>query len=319
LARFYDNVIEHGIATPRGYAGISEKIWPEMTSATIVDMSNVARYFYAGTDQEDWLVARDFPAIRSPFETAWYEYSHSGFVASAVHGNHWEQPITIGFLCRVFERGDYIDALHEDDPIESFKRQYDIDIRPRWIQEMLLFVSSGKGKPARGPLAGWRFPIQDDGACCQGNEGEAAYQVTQMALGDEEDPARRMAFLGVVEPIIYPALLGISFMHCRNVKRIEHSTPQKIQRRRERSKRPPVSRYYTLEIDALKEDVQHEGGMKSGGMKRAIAKRRGHFKTYTEERPLFGKQVGRWFWTEQMVGNPSAGRVKKDYAVKRGA
>lgn len=39
----------------------------------------------------------------------------------------------------------------------------------------------------------------------------------------------------------------------------------------------------------------------------------GHFKTYTEDRPLFGKVVGRWWWNNYMRGSKEYGEVKKDY------
>jgi len=39
----------------------------------------------------------------------------------------------------------------------------------------------------------------------------------------------------------------------------------------------------------------------------------GHWKTYTEERPLFGKVVGRWWWPSYMRGDKEIGEVKKDY------
>lgn len=39
----------------------------------------------------------------------------------------------------------------------------------------------------------------------------------------------------------------------------------------------------------------------------------GHFKTYTEEAPLFGKIVGRWWWHSHTRGNKIHGEVIKDY------
>jgi len=40
---------------------------------------------------------------------------------------------------------------------------------------------------------------------------------------------------------------------------------------------------------------------------------KGHPKTYTEDRPLFGKYVGRWWWTGQVRGDPEKGILIKDY------
>lgn len=39
----------------------------------------------------------------------------------------------------------------------------------------------------------------------------------------------------------------------------------------------------------------------------------GHFKTYTEENPLFGRYVGRWWWSALVRGDPEKGILIKDY------
>jgi hypothetical protein len=43
---------------------------------------------------------------------------------------------------------------------------------------------------------------------------------------------------------------------------------------------------------------------------------RGHFKTYTEDAPLFGRFVGRYWWQTQVRGNPEQGFSAKDYNLK---
>lgn len=39
----------------------------------------------------------------------------------------------------------------------------------------------------------------------------------------------------------------------------------------------------------------------------------GHYKTYTEDAPLFGKIVGRWWWNNHMRGNKANGIIEKEY------
>jgi hypothetical protein len=41
----------------------------------------------------------------------------------------------------------------------------------------------------------------------------------------------------------------------------------------------------------------------------------GHMKTYTEERKLFGKYVGTWWWQPYVKGNPENGFIGKEYHV----
>jgi hypothetical protein len=42
---------------------------------------------------------------------------------------------------------------------------------------------------------------------------------------------------------------------------------------------------------------------------------RGHFKTYTDDKPLFGKQTGTWWWGWQARGNADAGQRDHAYEV----
>lgn len=42
----------------------------------------------------------------------------------------------------------------------------------------------------------------------------------------------------------------------------------------------------------------------------------GHEKEYTEERPLFGKWVGKWWWQDFLRGDPKNGFITKGYCVK---
>lgn len=45
--------------------------------------------------------------------------------------------------------------------------------------------------------------------------------------------------------------------------------------------------------------------------------RRGHFKRYYDDRPLFGKYTGVWWWGPAMVGSEKRGVVEKEYIVHR--
>jgi hypothetical protein len=314
MARFYDRVLEDGILPPAGMGGVSEYINPDLQRSTVVKIDNVAKWFFAGTDQEHWKIARDFPILLSPFENAWYEWFHDGFIRSEKYGDQWIPPATMGFLVRVFERGDYTQTFGFD-VVEGYKRERNLTIAPRWIQEALLFLDAGKGKPARGPVSAWRIPIKVDGTPCTINDDEALYEMFPfMAMG------RRPEEIDVIEngliSSIFPMYMAISLMHCNGVKQIKHDIPDKVQRKRERNGRPALSRYYTLEVDVFKEEVSSEGGVRSGGLKRVIHRRRGYFKNYTVDRPLFGKHVGRWFWGDRLVGTPALGEVKKDYSPK---
>ena len=43
---------------------------------------------------------------------------------------------------------------------------------------------------------------------------------------------------------------------------------------------------------------------------------RGHWKNYTEDKPLFGKLVGTYWWESQFRGSKKKGVVIKDYELE---
>lgn len=113
-----------------------------------------------------------------------------------------------------------------------------------------------------------------------------------------------------------PVLTAISFMHCKNVTAVEHNPPEKVQRKRQKNNKPPLTKYYTLEIEPMKKILKSEGRVDEVGLQRALHICRGHFKDYSNGKGLFGKYKGLYWWDSTVRGNPEAGRIEKDYAIK---
>lgn len=114
---------------------------------------------------------------------------------------------------------------------------------------------------------------------------------------------------------IHVALLAISFMHCKNItiKDDRDSLPSAKWHRRQRV---PVVTNKVLNIAPMREVLRREGGSDEVGGKRALHICRGHFSTYNDEAPLFGKITGT-FWVPQHVrGTKEAGEVVKDYEIR---
>jgi len=70
-----------------------------------------------------------------------------------------------------------------------------------------------------------------------------------------------------------------------------------------------------LEIDPMKEVLRTEGQVATVGLQKALHICRGHFKTY-DEKPLFGRLKGTFWWPQTLRGSANQGVVLKDYAVK---
>lgn len=114
--------------------------------------------------------------------------------------------------------------------------------------------------------------------------------------------------------MIAPALLAISFLHCRNVTTEVVAPDLKLNRARSRRARRPLRRYKVLRIEPMTRTLSREGSIEAQGLAKALHICRGHFKTY-EERPLFGRLRGTWFWQDHIRGSIEAGVVEKDYEV----
>lgn len=123
--------------------------------------------------------------------------------------------------------------------------------------------------------------------------------------------------------MVYPALVAIGMLNCKNIEEVKNVPSPQVQKARKRKKKLPLVTYKTLKLllpgrqkatislrEALSErPVKGEGDMR-------YHRRRGHFKTFTEMRPLFGKFTGTYWWSPAMRGNPKRGRVIKEYEVE---
>jgi hypothetical protein len=113
--------------------------------------------------------------------------------------------------------------------------------------------------------------------------------------------------------------MTLSLMHCKNVSTEKVKPPESRQVRRhwERKHGRALSSYHVLKIrprgDAHR--ASDAPRIATGLTREHIA--RGHFKTFTEEAPLFGKWTGTFWWDMQLRGNPARGTAYKDYEVQQ--
>jgi|GEM_PF-5759437 len=106
------------------------------------------------------------------------------------------------------------------------------------------------------------------------------------------------------------------FAHCRNVTYYEKNHPEKLRKRNEKRGKVPQETYRILDIDGLQKQAKSEATESEGELKRALHICRGHFRTYTEESPLFGKVTGTFWVPMHKRGSEKHGKVNKDYRIK---
>jgi hypothetical protein len=116
----------------------------------------------------------------------------------------------------------------------------------------------------------------------------------------------------VTNHLMVTAVTALALMNCRNVM----TQPVRINVGRngtqKRRHRPP-------------EDIQYQtiilpgGGTISDGKgahrATALHRVRGHFKTFTTDKPLLGQHVGTYWWGWQMRGNSDHGTIVSDYEL----
>jgi hypothetical protein len=172
-----------------------------------------------------------------------------------------------------------------------------------------------QGKPI-GPVITWHLPLTADGRLQPSDEeGRGSIFVEPL----DEDIVPREVFLefgDTLTSLLGPALLTISFMHCRNVDVRPVDPPSKLALKAERRRGRRLTRYYVLEIDPMRRVLEREGGVETQGLRRALHICRGHFKTYTDTAPLFGRVTGTYWWESFARGSLEEGLIEKDYRLR---
>lgn len=115
-----------------------------------------------------------------------------------------------------------------------------------------------------------------------------------------------------------PILLHLfSLLNCKNVRAQEAPVPPKlIKKHAKQGHATPFRSYRTLVIDTRAAGQHHAGRLTRPGDAR-IAQHivRGHYKTFTADRPLLGRHVGTYWWPQVMRGAAQVGTIVKDYRV----
>ncbi len=111
------------------------------------------------------------------------------------------------------------------------------------------------------------------------------------------------------------AALALSFIHCKNVRRVDATDELGPTAKWLRRTKAPEIRYHVLDIGTMRTVLRTEGNSDETGIKKALHICRGHFAKYTEENPLFGKYVGQFWRPDHTRGSFERGAVIKDYAV----
>jgi hypothetical protein len=151
--------------------------------------------------------------------------------------------------------------------------------------------------------------------CTLSEDGRKMENVKQSLMGFDRGPFNEASPEGFLGPVLVPAFLSLSFMNCKNVTINAIDPDPALNRERRKAGLQPFLRYHTINIEPMKQVLRTEGGVEANGIKKALHICRGHFATYTDEKPLFGHTTGTVWRPSHVRGSAKQGVVVADYKV----
>lgn len=116
-----------------------------------------------------------------------------------------------------------------------------------------------------------------------------------------------------MEFFLEPYEMALGLLNCKNVDtRIVPNS--KIQNRKYKRSGSPAIIRRTLVVKPA--GVQYDSSGNKTDKKMPWHMCRGHFKTFTDAAPLFGRITGTYWWNAQVRGKRSRGEVHKDYLIE---
>jgi len=106
-----------------------------------------------------------------------------------------------------------------------------------------------------------------------------------------------------------------TLLSCKNIESEDIHPPSKVNAKRRKKGKKPLYSYKVLNMTRSKGKTDlskpHQGGSNR------VHLCRGHFKTYTEDNPLFGNLTGTYWWQPQARGNKKRGVAMKRYDASK--
>lgn len=266
-------------------------------SAAKVDLSNVANY-YATDSFKGWSFA-DIPNWAPPFDRLFAEWikhypdgnkAQWGVLVQSAEVCDFDESVKWWQFCRL--------------PGVKTPATEGTAALTKWLLHITywftIFEGEARGRPYVCGFETWLMVSPT---------GKGLGCGSVVAFGDHQESHIQTITLEMLDVLG----LGISFMHCKNVRQVEEQRDQGD--RWHRQYKTPRYTYRRLLIDPMKEVLRREGKSEEVGLQRALHICRGHFATYSEDKPLFGKRAGTFWIPDHVRGSKEAGEVQKDYTV----
>lgn len=274
-----------------------------------VDITNVAKWYFEINDS--LLPDKDRPIALPPWPIAWIEYHAPAYTNWRGELTPWDFDFTgIGFklTTRQIKKDTVYSFLGRSFSWDDRAFVEAVDDGAEWGSSAQLWLMFPSGSVLKTGSIGLFY--REDGSLVDGigfsypAPGVAPPHIT---------PDKYM--LETFLPLYWPVQFAISLMHAKNVELVDKPIPRHVRRRAAR-RGEPVIQYKTLVIEPFKKQVRNEAAASGESeIHRALHICRGHFATYTEDAPLFGKYTGTYWRPMHVRGRADVGIVHKDYKI----
>ena len=266
----------------------------KLETIPVITANDIAQYAYAlgsGVDISDFVLS-----MAPPFQEFFIEFQRApnglGMHAWGAHFEVVSDPQKIAVM-----------SPPDDDGI------------PRWVLQINTYLEKRKGKPF-GPVASHVCGLAEDGTWFRHSNGKPYWGGGLVRMSSEPPLEVHQAWGDKLVQLLFPALMTISFMHCKNVSLNAIVPPEKLSRSHFKRHGRPLVRYGELTIDPLRQLLEKQRQGVGGSLGKALHLCRGHFKTFSPDAPLLGRATGTFWWAPQVRGSQREGVSLKDYRVQ---
>lgn len=273
-----------------------------MPQLEIIFADNIAAYLSETEKDHASPTLHDFPCITPPFKLTWIEGTVPGGDGIAISTRH-------GALVCCADTKDPKDmaSVRAGGTISQVALDaYRHHPEARWLVSFVPFVGGRHVVAHQAPCC---VAVAEDGSAMGNPIGHVLVPVD-----DAENETRSMANRLYFQTLLIYATFA--FMNCKNITTERVNAPPKVNKKRQKNGKAPLVSYRVLNIGAVTRTL-NGAGAKGTGIVKAMHICRGHFKTYTPDKPLLGRHVGTWFWPQTVRGKREAGTVVKDYATAK--
>jgi|GEM_PF-2595747 len=144
------------------------------------------------------------------------------------------------------------------------------------------------------------------------DSGDYTFETLVLYTGEDENV--RKQHVASSHQTLSMVNLCLMVLTCKNIGTETIPAPVKLNNKRKKTGKLPIFSYKTLILKPFgKKQMESEA---KGLWHNRVHLAMGHWKTYTQERPMFGKYHGRFWCPAHVRGQNRDGVVMKDYEVK---